>query len=113
MAKEIYGAKGVVYEPVAEKQIAKIESLGFGGVPVCMAKNQYSLSDDAKKLGRPEGFDIHIREVYVNARRRVCGRSYRRDHDDAGTAEGTGGERDRCHRRRKDHRAVLNDKGEI
>ena len=46
---------------------AKIESLGFGSVPVCMAKNQYSLSDDAKKLGRPEGFDIHIREVYVNA----------------------------------------------
>ena len=67
VAKEIYGAKGVVYEPAAEKQIAKIESLGFGSVPVCMAKNQYSLSDDAKKLGRPEGFDIHIREVYVNA----------------------------------------------
>ena len=67
VAKEIYGAKGVVYEPAAEKQIAKIESLGFGNVPVCMAKNQYSLSDDAKKLGRPEGFDIHIREVYVNA----------------------------------------------
>ena len=67
VAKGIYGAKGVVYEPAAEKQIAKIESLGFGNVPVCMAKNQYSLSDDAKKLGRPEGFDIHIREVYVNA----------------------------------------------
>ena len=50
VAKEIYGAKGVVCEPAAEKQIAKIESLGFGNVPVCMAKNQYSLSDDAKKL---------------------------------------------------------------
>ena len=67
IAKEIYGADGVVYEPAAKKQIAKIESLGFGSFPVCMAKNQYSLSDDAKKLGRPHGFDIHIREVYVSA----------------------------------------------
>lgn len=67
ISKEIYGARGVVYEPAAERQIAKIESLGFGKFPVCMAKNQYSLSDDAKKLGRPEGFDIHIREVYVSA----------------------------------------------
>ena len=67
IAKEIYGARGVVYEPAAEKQLAKIESMGFGSFPVCMAKNQYSLSDDAKKLGRPENFDIHIREVYVSA----------------------------------------------
>ncbi|RHR32605.1 formate--tetrahydrofolate ligase [Clostridium sp. AF19-22AC] len=67
ISKEIYGARGVVYEPAAEKQLAKIESMGFGSFPVCMAKNQYSLSDDAKKLGRPENFDIHIREVYVSA----------------------------------------------
>ena len=67
IATEIYGARGVVYEPAAEKQIAKIESLGFAKFPVCMAKNQYSLSDDAKKLGRPENFDIHIREAYVSA----------------------------------------------
>ncbi len=67
IAKEIYGAKGVVFEPAAAKQLAKIESLGFGKLPICMAKNQYSLSDDAKKLGRPENFDIHIREVYVSA----------------------------------------------
>lgn len=67
ISREIYGAKGVIYEPAAEKQLAKIESLGFGNLPVCMAKNQYSLSDDAKKLGRPENFDIHIREVYVSA----------------------------------------------
>ncbi len=67
VAKEIYGARGVVYEPAAEKQIAKIESMGFGSFPVCMAKNQYSLSDDAKKLGRPENFDLHIREAYVSA----------------------------------------------
>lgn len=67
IATEIYGARSVVYEPAAQKQLARIESLGFGDFPICMAKNQYSLSDDAKKLGRPENFDIHIREIYVSA----------------------------------------------
>lgn len=67
ISKEIYGADGVVYEPAAQKQITKIEAMGFGKLPICMAKNQYSFSDDAKKLGRPENFDIHIREVYVDA----------------------------------------------
>ena len=67
IAQEIYGAHDVVYEPAAEKQLSKIESMGFGSLPICMAKNQYSLSDDATKLGRPENFDIHIREVYVSA----------------------------------------------
>ncbi|BFL12534.1 formate--tetrahydrofolate ligase [[Clostridium] hylemonae] len=67
ISREIYGARGVVYEPAAQKQLAKIASMGFGNLPVCMAKNQYSLSDDAKKLGRPTDFDIHIREVYVSA----------------------------------------------
>ena len=67
IAQEIYGAHDVVYEPAVEKQLSKIESMGFGSFPICMAKNQYSLSDDATKLGRPENFDIHIREVYVSA----------------------------------------------
>ena len=67
ISKEIYGAKGVIFEPKAAKQLAKIEAMGFGNMPVCMAKNQYSLSDDAKKLGRPTDFDIHIREAYVSA----------------------------------------------
>ncbi|MBC5687755.1 formate--tetrahydrofolate ligase [Mediterraneibacter sp. NSJ-55] len=67
IAKEIYGAANVLYEPAAKKQLAKIASLGFDTFPVCMAKNQYSLSDDANRLGRPENFDLHIREVYVNA----------------------------------------------
>lgn len=67
VAKEIYGADGVVFEPAAKKQLSKIASMGFGNLPVCMAKNQYSLSDDAKKLGRPKNFDIHVREVYVSA----------------------------------------------
>ncbi len=67
ISREIYGADGVVFEPAAKKQLAKITDMGFGNLPVCMAKNQYSLSDDAKKLGRPKDFDIHIREVYVSA----------------------------------------------
>ncbi len=67
IATEIYGAKGVNYAAAASKQLDKLESLGFGNLPICMAKNQYSLSDDATLLGRPENFDIQIREVYVNA----------------------------------------------
>jgi formate--tetrahydrofolate ligase len=67
IAKEIYGADGVTYDPAADKAIKQIEDLGYGNFPVCMAKNQYSLSDDASKLGRPTGFKINIREVYVSA----------------------------------------------
>lgn len=67
IAKEIYGAGEVIFDPAVEKQIARIEGLGFGNLPVCMAKNQYSLSDDKSILGRPENFPIHIREVYVSA----------------------------------------------
>ena len=67
IAKEIYGAGNVTFAPAAAKQIAKLEELGFGNLPVCMAKNQYSLSDDPALLGRPEGFDFNIREVYVSA----------------------------------------------
>lgn len=67
ISKEIYGAERVEYAPEAAKQISTIESLGYGNLPICMAKNQYSLSDDASLLGRPENFTVHIREVYVNA----------------------------------------------
>ena len=67
IATKIYGADGVKYSPAAEKALAKITDMGFGNLPVCMAKTQYSLSDDPKKLGRPEGFDINVREVYVSA----------------------------------------------
>lgn len=67
IAKEIYGADGVAYDPAAEKAIKTIEANGYQELPVCMAKNQYSLSDDATKLGRPTGFTVHIREVYVSA----------------------------------------------
>ena len=67
IAEEIYGAGEVLFEPAVDKELARIEGLGFGNFPVCMAKNQYSLSDDKSLLGRPEGFPIHIREVYVSA----------------------------------------------
>ncbi len=67
IATEIYGAVDVTYSPAATKAIKRIEELGFNNLPICMAKNQYSLSDDAKLLGRPTGFTINIREVYVSA----------------------------------------------
>ncbi len=67
IAKEIYGAATVSYAPAAEKALKKITEMGFGDVPVCMAKNQYSLSDDPTLLGRPENFNVNIREVYVSA----------------------------------------------
>ena len=67
IAKEIYGARDVVFAPAAAKQLARLEELGFGNLPVCMAKNQYSLSDDQTKLGRPTDFEMNVREVYVSA----------------------------------------------
>lgn len=67
VAKEIYGADGVTYAPAAERELKRITDLGMDKFPVCMAKTQYSLSDDAKKLGRPTGFKINVREVYVSA----------------------------------------------
>lgn len=67
VAKEIYGAEAVAYSAAARKELARIEDMGMGDFPVCMAKTQYSLSDDPKKLGQPTGFTIYVREVYVCA----------------------------------------------
>ena len=67
IAKEIYGADGVSYAPAASRALKRLEDLGFGNLPICMAKNQYSLSDDQTKLGRPTGFTVTIRDVYVSA----------------------------------------------
>lgn len=67
IAKEIYGACGVNYTAGARKQLGKLKDLGMDNLPVCMAKTQYSLSDDAKALGRPTGFKINVREVYPSA----------------------------------------------
>ena len=67
IAAEIYGAASVTYVGTAESQIARLETLGFGNLPICMAKTQYSLSDDPSLLGRPEGFTVTVRDVYVSA----------------------------------------------
>lgn len=67
VVREIYGADGVNYAPAAAKELKRIEELGMGHFPVCMAKTQYSLSDDQSKLGRPSGFTVNVREVYVSA----------------------------------------------
>ena len=67
IAKEIYGADGVTFAPAAAKLLANLEKLGFGNLPVCMAKTQYSLSDNPDLLGRPSGFEINVREAYVSA----------------------------------------------
>ena len=67
IATKIYGAGSVTYSSEASRMLKKIEKMGYGNLPVCMAKNQYSLSDDPNALGRPEGFNVNIREVYVSA----------------------------------------------
>ena len=67
IATKIYGAKDVSFAPAASKMLDKIEKMGFANFPVCMAKTQYSLSDDQTKLGRPEGFTLNVRDAYVSA----------------------------------------------
>jgi formate--tetrahydrofolate ligase len=67
IAREIYGADGVNYAPAAERAIAQCEAMGLGETPVCMAKTQYSFSDDPTLLGRPSGFRITVRDVYPSA----------------------------------------------
>ena len=67
VATKVYGAKSVAVSPTAKKQIKQLEDLGFGELPICMAKTQYSLSDDPSLLGRPENFELGVREVYVSA----------------------------------------------
>ena len=67
VCREIYGASGVTYTPAARKSLESITKLGYGNLPVCMAKTQYSLSDDPSKLGRPTDFDVTVRAVRVSA----------------------------------------------
>ena len=67
IARRVYRADGVVFEPAAQKEIASLEALGFGDIPVCMAKTQYSFSDDATKLGAPRDFTVTVRQVKVSA----------------------------------------------
>lgn len=67
IAREIYGAGDVQYDPTAEKELKQLEDMGFGHMPVCMAKTQMSFTDDPTKMGAPTGFTLHVREVRVSA----------------------------------------------
>ena len=67
IATRVYGAKGVAFSGAAEKEIKKLEKLGFGNLPICMAKTQYSLSDEPTLIGRPEGFTVTVRSIKVSA----------------------------------------------
>ena len=67
IVREIYGGRGVTYSAAAQRELKKLTDLGFGNLPVCMAKTQYSLSDDPSRLGRPQDFTVNVREVYVSA----------------------------------------------
>ena len=67
VAKKIYGADGVVYSAAAEKAIANMEAKGYGGLPVCIAKTQASLTDDSKRKGAPKGWKLNVREVWLSA----------------------------------------------
>lgn len=67
IAKKVYGASGADYTPKANREIKNLEAIGLGNLPICMAKNQYSLTDDAKKLGRPTDFRITVRDVTASA----------------------------------------------
>ena len=90
VAREIYGADGVAVTPQAQKAIDEITALGFGKLPICVAKTQYSLSDDASKLGRPSGFTITIRDVKSIRWGRICCCLYRQYHDNARVAKKAG-----------------------
>ena len=86
IAKRVYGADGVDFAPAANKLIAEYEKLGFGNLPICMAKNQYSMTDDATILGRPTGFRITIRILlYLPEQDLICCFN-RHNHENAGSS---------------------------
>ena len=95
VAKSVYRADGVDFEAKAAKELAKLEKLGFGGMPVCMAKTQYSFSDDQTKLGAPRGFTHHRARRQGQRRRRLRGGAHRQHHDHAGPGQEPRGLQDR------------------
>ena len=90
-SRSVYGGDGVDYSPAADRAIDYLESIGLHHTPICMAKTQYSLTDDPSRLGRPTGFRITVNEVYRSAGAGFVVAQDRRHHDDAGLAEGAGG----------------------
>ena len=107
IAKRIYHADGVTFEPAAKKELAQLEALGFGGMPVCMAKTQYSFSDDQTKLGAPARLHRHGAPGEGVRRRRLRGGAHRLHHDDARPGQNSRGVQDRRRRERQDQRVVL------
>lgn len=91
ICKSVYHADGAVLTDNAKKQAKKLEDLGFGNLPICVAKTQYSFSDDPSKLGAPSGFTVTVRNLKVSGRRRLYSSSYRRHNDYAGSSESSGG----------------------
>lgn len=89
VVRKIYGGRGAVLLPEAKKQAEHLTALGFGKLPVCIAKTQSSFSDDAKKLGAPEDFTVTVRQIKVSARSGVYGRACRQYYDHARPAERT------------------------
>ena len=111
IAKEIYGANEVIYEPAAKRQLDKITAMGFGNFPVCMAKNQYSLSDDAKETWTSGKLCYSYPGSVCQCRSRFCRCPDRSDHDDAGIAESTGCKMGSMFLRMENNRIIL--RGEI
>ena len=103
----VYHADGVQLVGNAVKQIKQLEELGFGKLPICMAKTQYSFSDDASLLGAPSGFTVTVRNLKVCAGRGLHRGADRRHHDHAGAAEGAGRRKDRRRRKRRHLGPVL------
>ena len=104
---KIYGGKDVAFTANAQKQIRQMNALGFDKLPICMAKTQYSLTDDPTKLGAPEGFAVTVRNIKVSAGAGFLVGADRRYYDHARPAEGPGGRAHRRGRERQDLRPVL------
>ena len=98
VATRVYGAARVAFEPKARRRLDQIEAAGYGHLPICMAKTQSPFLPEASQRGAPRGHTVTVREVRLAAGRRVRRARHRRDHDDAGTAEGP---RRAPHRRRR------------
>ena len=86
IVKRVYGGKGVVLTAQAQKQAAQLEALGYGNCPICVAKTQYSLTDDPNKLGAPKDFEVTVRNLKISAGARLYCSPDRRDHDHAWSA---------------------------
>ena len=112
VATKIYGADGVDFQGGVTAELERLESFGLAGAPVCIAKTQYSFSDDPALLGRPRGFRITVRDVTPSGRRGLRGGQDRLDHDNAGAGGQAGGAQHDHRRGRGDFRADVAARGQ-